>query len=130
MNDISSSNSLAPVGVGLLFAAAAITLGILSATRPLAGVAGYVLFGAPAALIRFRRDAGDADDSRSRTPAESTLTLIGLASAVVFPALVAADGLGYYSWTPVTVGIAVSVAVLYAVYGIVTAGHRFRGQPA
>jgi hypothetical protein len=130
MNDIPSIDSLAPVGVGLLVAAAAITLGTLSATRPLAGVAGYILFGGPAAIIRFRRDAGTVGDSRPRTPAESTLTLIGLASAVVFPALVAADGLGYYSWTPVTVGIAVSVAVLYAVYGVVTAGHRIRGQPA
>ena len=130
MSDTQSDGSLAQIGTGLLFAAAALSLGFLSSSRPLAGVAGYVLFGGTGVILQSHTEDDSTGSLRPRTPAGITLTLIGLASAVVFPALVAADGLGYFTWTPLTVGVALSVAVLYAVYGFVSVGIRLRGRPA
>jgi hypothetical protein len=130
MGDNRFDGSFVQFVTGLLAAAAAVSLALLSNARPLLGVAGYIIFGGAVVVIQSQRDAAFASGARPQTPAEITLTLIGLTSAMVFPGLVAADGLGVFSWTPVSVGIALTVAVLYAIYGIVSVGHRLRGRPA
>lgn len=130
MSDTKFGGLLAQTGTGLLFATAALSLALLSSSRPLVGVAGYALFGGAGVILQSRSEDDSTGSLRPRTPAGITLTLIGLASAVVFPALAAADGLGYFTWTPLTVGVALSVAVLYAVYGFVSVGRRLWGRPA
>jgi hypothetical protein len=130
MSNVRSGGSLAQFGTALLFGAAALSLGMLSPSRPLAGVAGYVLLGGAGAVVRSRSGAGPSSDARPQTPAGVTLALIGLASAVVFPALVTAEGLGHFTWTPLSTGVALAVAVLYAIYGVVAAGMGLRGRAA
>jgi len=110
--------STASIGAGLLFGAGAAALGVFAATRPLVGVAAYVV-AAAAALVLWRRtdSTAAAGDDSEPSPAEATLGVLGVASAVVFPALVAADGLGYFAWTELTAGIALAAAGTFVVFG-------------
>ena len=39
-----------------------------------------------------------------------------MVSAVGFPALVAADGLGYFNWSGLTAGVAFAVTGLYVIF--------------
>lgn len=106
-------------GAGVLFGAGAAALGVLSASRPLVGVALYLVAAAASLVLWYGAGpeppvgGGVAEAS----PADATLGSLGVASAVVFPALVAADGLGYFTWTGLTTGIALTVAGVYLVFG-------------
>lgn len=94
----------------------------MSANEPLAGVAVYLLAVAVSLALWSRASGSTSTDTGRRSAADLTLTGVGTASAVVFPGLVAADGLGVFSWGPTTAGVACAVAALYAVYGLVSVG--------
>ncbi len=106
-------------GAGVLFGAGAAALGVLSSSRPLVGVALYVVAAAASLGLWHRADPGPpvGDGVDGASPADTTLGVLGIASAVVFPALVAADGLGYFTWTGLTTGVAFAVAGVYLVFG-------------
>ena len=107
-----------PAVQGLLWALGAIALGVFAATRPLVGVGVYVV--AVAAALGLGAVTGEYPERSADTPAEQTLAVVGLASAVVFPALTAAYGLGYFAWGPLSAGVAFSVAGLFTLYGAVS----------
>jgi hypothetical protein len=117
------------MGAGLLFGVGAAALGIFAATRPLLGVAVYAVAATASVVLWYTTDPGapDGEDIRRSSPADSTLTGLGLASAVFFPGLVAADGLGYYSWSEFTTGIAMTVAGVFVVFGVVSLWWLARG---
>jgi uncharacterized membrane protein len=88
--------------------------------RPLVGVAAYVLAMVGAAVAQSRTDApvfDERDETTSRDAAQWTLTLLGVSSAVVFPALTVAWGLGRFEWQAWSTAIALFVAVLFLIYG-------------
>lgn len=114
------------IGAGLLFGAGAAALGVLSPTRPLVGTALYTVAALVAGALSSR--ASTAIRSPSASTANTTLTLIGVAAAVVFPALVAASGLGYFEWTPLSAGLGLAVGGLFVVYGVVGLADSIRGQ--
>lgn len=119
-----------PVGAGLLFGAGAAALGVFSASRPLVGVTLYVV-AAVASLALWRRadsEAAAGDGVGEASPADATLGVLGIASAVVFPALVAAEGLGYFTWTALTAGVALTVAGVYVVFGGFSLWELFRAR--
>jgi hypothetical protein len=114
-----TTNSNAWVGTGVLFGVGATALGVFSASRPLIGVAVYAVAWV-VALFVWRTTGGQttkAEEFRAATPGDKTLWALGMASAVGFPALVAADGLGYFTWSELTAGIALTVAGFYLVFG-------------
>ena len=125
--------SIAQLASALLFGLAALVLALLSRSNPLVAVGGYVLLmgAAGAGLYVTGPDPDSPDrDVHAWTAGDITLALIGIASGVVFPGLVLAAGLGYFTWTPLAAGIAFSVAGLYAVYGVVALGQWARARPA
>lgn len=96
---------------------------------PLIGVGTYVIAVAVAVAIQYRTDTpvfDERDETISQEAAKWTLTLFGLGSAGVFPALTAAWGLGLFKWQSWSVAIALFVAVLYLTYGafLVALGRR------
>ncbi len=122
--------SNASVGAGLVFGAGAAALGVFSPSRPLVGVSLYVV-AAVASLALWRRadsEASAGDGVGGGSPADATLGVLGIASAVGFPALVAADGLGYFTWTGLTAGVALTVAAVYVVFGGISLWELFRGR--
>lgn len=120
--------SNASIGAGLLFGAGAAVLGIFSSSRPLVGATVYVAATLASLVLWYRADseASASNDLREASPADTTLAVLGIASAVVFPGLVAADGLGYFTWTSLTAGIAFTVAGVYVVFGAVSLLRLFR----
>ena len=133
MNEPDSNTSIAQFASGPLFGLAALVLAVFSQSRPLVAVGGYaVLIGtAGLGLYVTGRDSGQSDDGIQNWAAgDITLALVGMASGVVFPGLVLAAGLGYFSWTPLAAGIAFAVAGLHAVYGVVALSQRARARPA
>lgn len=107
-----------PAVQGLLWALGAVALGVFAATRPLLGAGVYAV--AVAAALGLGAATGEYPDPEpASSPAERTLAVVGLASAVGFPTLVAADGLGYFSWGPLSAGLAFGVAGLFALYGAI-----------
>jgi hypothetical protein len=125
-----TSNLNARTGTGILFGAGATALGVFSASRPLIGVGVYVvaLIGA---LLLWRTIGGGTSETaefKRASPADKTLWVLGMASAVGFPALVAADGLGYFTWSGLTTGIAFTVAGLYVAFGAVSLWELSRGK--
>ncbi|WP_424016862.1 hypothetical protein ACOZ4N_13360 [Halorientalis pallida] len=125
-----SLDANAQIGAGLLFGAGAAVLGLLAPTRPLVGAAVYAVAALLAAAVRFATDDGSDTPNRARSPADTTLAVGGLAAAVVFPGLVAATGLGYFTWTPLTAGIGLTIAAVFVLYGAVTVGRQVRGAAA
>jgi hypothetical protein len=114
-----STTAQFPVAQGLLWAVGAIALGVFAATRPLVGVGVYVV--AVAAALGLAAATGEYPDTVGEgTAADRTLALVGMASAVVFPALTAAYGLGQFTWTPLSAGVALSVAGLFTLYGAIS----------
>jgi hypothetical protein len=105
---------------GVLFAVGAVALGVLSTNRPLVGAGVYAAAAVGVLAIQYRNTGqflrlsgiGEAP------PGEITLVVVGLASAIVFPALTAASGLGYFTWTPVVAGVGFAVAGLFVLYGM------------
>jgi hypothetical protein len=112
----------ASTGAGLLFGAGAVALGVFSTARPLVGVAVYVAAAVTSVAVWSWTDSETSvsEDFGEASPADTTLGILGMASAVVFPALVAADGLGYFTWTALTAGGAVTVAGIFVVFGVVS----------
>jgi hypothetical protein len=130
MTGSDSHGSKAQLASGLLFGLAALTLAILSESYPLVAVGGYALLIGTAVVVLYGADSDSVPEDEDSTAADITLALVGITSAVVFPGLVAADGLGYFTWTPLAGGVALSVAALYAVYGVVVLGQWARAKPA
>jgi hypothetical protein len=115
-----TNKSNAWTGTGILFGVGATALGVFSASRPLIGVAVYAV-ALTGALLLWRTTGGEiskTEEFKAASPGDKTLWALGMAAAVGFPALVAADGLGYFSWSGLTAGIAFAVAGLYAVFGV------------
>lgn len=129
MTTIQNTNtSNAWTGTGILFGVGATALGVFSASRPLIGVAVYVAT-LTGALLLWRTAGGEISKTaefRAASSRDKTLWALGMASAVGFPALVAADGLGYFTWSDLTAGIAFTVAGLYAVFGAVSLWELYR----
>jgi hypothetical protein len=121
-----SHGSNAQIGAGLLFGAGATALGVFSASRPLVGAAVYAVAAVAAVGFWYVGDGTADTDFGEASPADSTLGLLGMSAAVVFPALVAADGLGHFEWTAFTAGIACTFAGVFVVYGVVSLGALFR----
>lgn len=119
-----STTDRLPAVQGLLWAVGALALGVFAATRPLVGVGVYVV--AVGGALGHAAVTGRYPERRAETPADRTLALVGMASAVVFPALTAAYGLGMFTWTPLTAGVAFSVAGLFALYGAVSMATALR----
>lgn len=111
----------------VLFVVGTVTLFVLSEFRPLVAVAVYGLAaGGSLAVLNWSGASLDTDFGGG-SPADTTLDIVGMAAAVVFPALVAADGLGYSVWSESTTGIAYCVAGIFAVYGIMSVVEWVRG---
>ena len=116
---------LSPAGIRRLVGTAvvlgAVALAALTiAGRPLIGVGAYALAMIVAAGSQLQTDApvfDERDETTSDEAARWTLTVFGLASGVVFPALTAAWGLGLFEWQPWSSAIALFVAVLFLTYG-------------
>lgn len=124
-------DSNAWAGTGVLFGIGATALGVFSASRPLVGVAVYAV--ALAGALLLWRTTGGSERSktaefRTATPGDKTLWTLGMASAVGFPTLVAADGLGYFTWSGLTAGIAFAVAGLYTVFGAFSLWELYRAR--
>ncbi len=49
-----------------------------------------------------------------------TLTIVGYASAVIFPSLTALYGLDYFEWGPMTSAVALTIAGIYLLYGAIS----------
>ncbi|PSQ42651.1 DUF2178 domain-containing protein [Halobacteriales archaeon SW_7_68_16] len=133
MNESDSDTSIAQLASGPLFGLAALVLAVFAQSRPFVAVGGYAILTGTAGLALYVAggDFGQSDDGiQKRAAGDVTLALIGMASAVVFPGLVLAAGLGYFTWTPLAAGIAFAVAGLYAVYGVVALSQRARARPA
>jgi hypothetical protein len=106
-------------GSGILLGIGATALGVFSTSRPLTGVALYTA-AVTGAVLLWRTTGGEKskiEEFRAASPGDKTLWAVGMASAVGFPALVAADGLGYFKWSGLTAGIAFAVAGLYVIFG-------------
>lgn len=108
---------------GVTFGLGAAALGVFAGSRPLVGVAVYAVAAILAGAL-WTRTADSRGSDGTRSPADLTLAGVGLLSAVVFPALVAADAFGYFAWGPTSAGVAIAVAALYAVYGVVSLGWK------
>ncbi|WP_185191949.1 DUF2178 domain-containing protein [Halobellus ruber] len=125
---------LSPTGVRRLFGLAVVLGGLALAGftvvgRPLVGVGAYGLAMIATAVSLLRTDSpvfDERDETTSKEAASRTLTVFGLASAVVFPALTVAWGLDLFEWQPWSSAIALFVAVLFLTYGafVVVIGQR------
>ena len=105
---------------GLIVVGGVVLAGCTVLERPLIGVGAYLIVVAGVVVIKHRTDKpvfDERDETISREAAGWTLTLLGLGSAGVFPALTAAWGLGLFEWQPWSVAIALFVAGLYLTYG-------------
>lgn len=133
MNEHGSRGAVVQLASGLLFGLTALVLALLSQTRPLVAVGGYaILIGTASVGLFFT--GPDSDRSKQNLQAwaagDITLASVGIVSGVVFPGLVLAAGLGYFTWTPVGAGVAITVAGLYAIYGAVSIGQWVGNRPA
>jgi hypothetical protein len=116
----SAPNESVSLGQALLFAVGATALGVLSGSQPLLGTAIYAVAASSVLAIQYRNTSQFLQLSGigEAPPGEITLVVVGLASAIVFPALTAASGLGYFTWTPVAAGVGFAVAGLFVLYGL------------
>lgn len=105
---------------GFMLAIAATALGVFSINRPLLGSGIYAIGVLGVLGIQYRNTGQFLQLSgiSEAPPGEITLAVVGLSSAVVFPVLVAASGLGYFSWTPLSAGVAFTIAGLFGLYGV------------
>jgi hypothetical protein len=123
-----TNDSNAWTGTGILFGSGAVALGIFSASRPLIGVAVYTV-ALTGALLHWHMGRGEiskTEQFRAAGPGDKTLWGLGLVFAVGFPALVAADGLGYFVWSGLTAGVAFTVAGIYLAFGAVSLWELYR----
>lgn len=116
---------LSPTAVRRLFGLAVVLGGLALAGftvvgRPLVGVSAYWLAMIATAVSLLQTDSpvfDERDETVSKEAASRTLTVFGLASAVVFPTLTVAWGLNLFEWQPWNSAIALFVAVLFLIYG-------------
>lgn len=116
---------LSPTTVRRLFGLAVVLGGLALAGftvvgRPLVGVGAYGLAMVATAVSLLQTDSpvfDERDETISKAAASRTLTVLGLASAVVFPTLTAAWGLDLFVWQPWSSAVALFVAVLFLTYG-------------
>jgi uncharacterized membrane protein len=116
---------LSPTAVRRLFGLAVVLGGLALAGftvvgRPLVGVSAYGLAMIATAVSLLQTDSpvfDERDETISKAAASRTLTVLGLASAVVFPTLTVAWGLNLFEWQPWNSAIALFVAVLFLIYG-------------
>jgi uncharacterized membrane protein len=116
---------LSPTAVRRLFGLAVVLGGLALAGftvvgRPLVGVSAYGLAMIATAVSLLQTDSpvfDERDETVSKEAASRTLTVFGLASAVVFPTLTVAWGLNLFEWQPWNSAIALFVAVLFLIYG-------------
>ena len=116
---------LSPTAVRRLFGLAVVLGGLALAGftvvgRPLVGVSAYGLAMIATAVSLLQTDSpvfDERDETISKEAASRTLTVFGLASAVVFPTLTVAWGLNLFEWQPWNSAIALFVAVLFLIYG-------------
>ncbi len=116
---------LSPTTVRRLFGLAVVLGGLALAGftvvgRPLVGVGAYGLAMIATAVSLLQTDSpvfDERDETISKAAASRTLTVLGLASAVVFPTLTAAWGLDLFVWQPWSSAVALFVAVLFLTYG-------------
>jgi hypothetical protein len=115
---------VAPTRVRRLIATTAILGGLALALftilkLPLVGVGVYVVAVGSAALVQPLAD-GTAFDERDEEIAHAaafwTLRVFGLASAITFPALTVAWGVGAFEWQPWSAAVGVFAAVLFLIY--------------
>jgi uncharacterized membrane protein len=105
---------------GLILVGAVALAAFTILERPLIGVGVYVVAIVGVVLVQSRVQGpvfDERDERISQEAARWTLTLLGLTSAVVFPALTVAWGLDLFDWEPWSTAIALFVAVLYVTYG-------------
>ena len=116
------------VFVALWAAAACSYAGLLALGREVAAAGAFALFAVVA--VGYRRLAGVPVDERDAdgmaTASGHAVHVFGVSSAVVFPALVLASGLGYYTWDAFTGGVATTVAAFFLLWGVTIAVVRAR----
>ncbi|CQH62288.1 DUF2178 family protein [Halobacterium hubeiense] len=117
--------------VGVLAAVAGLALAAFTVlNQPLVGVGVYAVAMVGVVAVQFRADTtvfDERDEAIAEEAAQLTLTVFGWASAVVFPALTLAWGLGHFEWGPGARAIAFGVAALYLTYaGLLFAVRRRR----
>lgn len=104
--------------VGLWAAATAAYVGLVVVDARIAAVGAFALLGL--AAVAYARVGGVRFDERDEAVLNAAsgyaIRTFGLASAVVFPALVLASGLGYYSWTPFAAGVSATVTALFVLW--------------
>lgn len=87
---------------------------------PLVGVSIYVVAVGGTVLLQPLADGqvfDERDEALARDAATWTLRVFGLTSAVVFPALTVAWGLGAFQWQPWSAAIGLFAAVISLTYG-------------
>ncbi|QZP38808.1 hypothetical protein [Halobaculum magnesiiphilum] len=116
IHDGPTRNRLAYVAVWATATLAYVAL--LTLGREIAAAGAFVLLAAVA--VGYRRFAGVRFDERDTDVLETasgyTIRVLGLTSAVVFPALVLASGLGYFTWTAFAAGVATTVAAVFLLW--------------
>jgi uncharacterized membrane protein len=107
------------VYVGLWLTAGLSYGGFLAFDRGVLAVAAFVLFGGAAVVYERVGDVRfDERDGEVLGYASSyTIQIVGILSALLFPALVLARALGHYEWTPFVGGVAATVAVVFVLWG-------------
>lgn len=106
--------------VGVLAVVAGLALGVFTALdRPLVGAGVFAVAMVAVVGVQSRAETtvfDERDEAIAQEAAQITLTVFGWASAVVFPALTVAWGLGHFEWGPGTRAVALSVTALYLTY--------------
>ncbi|WP_435062599.1 hypothetical protein [Halobaculum sp. EA56] len=104
--------------VALWAAATLAYVGLLVLDLRIAAVGAFAALAV--AAVGYRRVAGVRFDERDTdvlaTASGYAVRVLGLTSAVVFPALVLASGLGYYTWDAFAAGAATTVAAFFLVW--------------
>jgi Predicted membrane protein (DUF2178). len=97
--------------------------------RPLLGVGAYSFAVLGAVTVQSRATVpvfDERDEAISQEAAQWTLTVFGLGSAGVFPALTVAWGLDLFEWQAWSSAVALFVAVLYLTYGAFLVAFNWR----
>jgi uncharacterized membrane protein len=115
--------------VGLWVLAAVGFTALLLLGQRLAAVGVFAAASVAAVAYQYAGDVrfDERDDAVVTAASARTVQAVGLASAIVFPALVAASALGYYQWTPFMAGVATTVAAVYLLWAGLLLVTRARG---
>ncbi len=118
-----SESTTRKIYIGLWLLGAAI-LGVATGLgQPLVGAIGYgaSVIAAIGVWYSYPGPMFDERDTQIHDKASGhTLTILGYASAVIFPSLTALYGLDYFEWGPMTTAVALTVAGIYLLYGAIS----------